>query len=95
MCTELRGVAGLEVELLRRLGHLLEHEVGVEEDRVALDLLTRLAEQVERPVVHELDADLGHQPAPAGLEGRHRVLGEDLVARHAVDEHRGLLWTSA
>ena len=63
------GVAGLEVELARRLGHLLEHEVGVEEDRVALDLLPGLAEQVERPLVHELDADLGHQPAPARSRG--------------------------
>ena len=81
------GVAGLEVELPRRLGHLLEHEVGVEEDRVVLDPLAGLAEQVERPVVHELDADLGHQPAPALVERGHRVLGEDLVARHAVDEH--------
>ena len=37
---------------------------------------------VERPVAHELDADLGDQPAPARVERGHRVLGEDLVARH-------------
>ena len=65
MWTEFVGVAGLEVELARRLGHLLQHEVGVEEDRVVLDPLPGLAEQLERAVVHELDADLGHQPAPA------------------------------
>ena len=43
------GVAGLEVELPRRLGDLLEHEVGVEEDGVVLDPLPGGAEQVERP----------------------------------------------
>ena len=88
MWTLLRGVAGLDVELARRLGHLLEHEVGVEEDGVVLDPLAGRAEQVERAVVHELDADLGHQPAPALVERGHRVLGEHLVARHAVAEHR-------
>ena len=91
MWTSLLRVAGLDVELARRLGDLLEHEVGVEEDRVVLDLLPGLAEQVERPLVHELHADLGHQPPPAGVERRHRVLGEDLVARHPVAEHRVLL----
>ena len=82
------GVAGLDVELPRRLRHLLQHEVGVEEDRVVLDPLPGLAEQLERAVVHELDADLGHQPAPALVEGRHRLGGEHLVARHPVAEHR-------
>ena len=81
-------VAGLDVELARRLRDLLEHEVGVEEDRVVLDPLAGLAEQLERAVVHELDADLGHQPPPALVEGGHRVLGQHLVARHPVAEHR-------
>ena len=87
------GVAGLHVELPRRLGHLLEDEVGVEEDGVALDPLPRLAEQLERALVHELDADLGHQPAPALVERGHRVLGQHLVARHRVAEH-GSSWVS-
>ena len=34
----------------------------------------------------EADADLADQPAPAPLDRRHRLLGEDLVAGHAVDE---------
>ena len=49
------GVARLDVELARRLGHLLQHPVGVEEDVVALDLLARGAEQVERLGLQELD----------------------------------------
>ena len=70
-----------------RLRHLLEHELRVEEDRVVLDPLAGLAEQLERRSAVELDADLGDQPAPAGVEHGHRVLGEDLVARHRVAEH--------
>jgi hypothetical protein len=89
-----RGVARLEVELTRRFGHLLEHPVGVEERRLVLDALTGLAEQVERPVVHELDADLRHQPTPALVERGHRFFGQDLVARHLVAEHRSSNLTS-
>jgi hypothetical protein len=85
------GVAGLQVELAGRLRHLLEHEVGVEEYGLVLDLLPRLAEQVEGALVHELDADLARQPPPALVKGRHRVLREDLVSGHAVDEH-GSSW---
>ena len=88
------GVAGLEVELTRRLRGLLEHEVGVQEDRAVLHALSGLAEQVERAVVHELDTDLGHQPTPALVEGRHRVLGQHLVAGHPVAEHRASCLTS-
>jgi hypothetical protein len=81
------GVARVDVELLRRLGDLLEDEVGVEEDGVLLDALSRLAEQLERAFGHELDADLGHDPPPTRVELRHRVGGEHLVARHRVAEH--------
>ena len=63
-------VAGLDVELARRLGDLLEQEVGVEEDVVVLDPLAGRAEQVERPVGQELDADLGDQPPPALVQDR-------------------------
>ncbi|MEZ5094786.1 MAG: hypothetical protein R2731_00780 [Nocardioides sp.] len=81
------GVARLNVELARGLGHLLEHEVGVEEDLVVLHPLPRGPEQVERPGIHELHAELGHEPPPAAVEGGHRLLGQDLVARHLVVEH--------
>ena len=42
-------VPGLHVELPRRLGHLLEHELRVEEDHLAVDLLPGLAEQLAPP----------------------------------------------
>ena len=51
-------VAGLDVELPRRLGHLREDPLGVELDVVAVDLLPRGAEQLDRLRLHELDADL-------------------------------------
>ncbi len=82
-----RRVASLHVELGRRPSHLLEHELGVEEDDVALDALTGLGEQLERLVLRELDSDLRHDAAPAGVEGRDRLGGEDLVAGHLVREH--------
>ena len=82
-----RRVARLHVELARRLGDLLEHEVGVELDVLALDGLPVLAEDLERAIVVELHAELADDAAPAAVECRHRVLGEDLVARHPVDEH--------
>ena len=65
-----RGVARLHVERLRRLGHLLEHEVGVEEDGVVLHALARAAEQLEGLGVHELDAELRDDPAPAPCRAR-------------------------
>src|SRR6185436_15269181 len=81
------GVAGLYVELAGRLGDLFEDPLGIEEHRLVLDLLARLTEQRERPVAVELDPDLGDQATPAGVQLGHRVLGEDLVARHGVAEH--------
>ena len=50
-----------------------------------------LAEQLERAVVHELHAELGHQPSPAPVKGGHGFLGQHLVARHRVAEH-GSSW---
>ncbi len=58
-------VAGLHVELARRLGHLLQHELRVEPDDVVLDLLARPAEQLHRLRLGELHADLGDDPPPA------------------------------
>jgi hypothetical protein len=81
-------VAGLHVELARRLRHLLEHELRVELHHVAVHVLARLGEQLNGFGLGELDADLGDDPAPAAIEHRHRVGGEDLVPRHRVDEHR-------
>jgi hypothetical protein len=82
-------VPRLHVELPRRLRHLLEHEVGIERDEIALDLLTRLRERVHGLREEELDSELGDDPPPATVEGRDGVLGEDLVARHPVHEHLG------
>ncbi len=88
MWTELAGLRAAHVELLRRLRDLGEHELRVEEDRVVLDPLARLPEQLERALGHELDADLGDEPPPCRVELGHRVLGQHLVARHRVLEHQ-------
>ena len=82
-----RRVARLHVELPRRLRDLLEHEVRVELDVLALDGLPVRAEDLERAIVVELHAELADDAPPAPIEGGHGVLGEDLVARHLVDEH--------
>jgi hypothetical protein len=58
-----RRVARPDVELARRLGDLLEDELGVELDVVAVDLLPRLAELLERVLEQELDAELGDAPS--------------------------------
>ena len=47
MWTLCSGLRADEVELARRLGDLLEHELGVEEDLLALDLLARGAEVLD------------------------------------------------
>ena len=80
-------VPRLNVELGRRLRDLLDHEVGIEFHELTVHVLARRSERLDRVVVEELDPELAHDPPPAAVEGRHRVLGEDLVARHAVYEH--------
>ena len=85
-----RRVAGLHVELPRRLGHLLQHELGVEEDHLAVHLLAGLAEQLHRLRLGELHPDLRDDPPPALVQHADRVGGQDLVARHRVAEHRHL-----
>ena len=79
-------VPRLDVELARRLRHLLEHEVGIELDQVAVDLLAGRRERVHGLREQELDPELGDDPPPAAVERRNGVLGEDLVARHPVHE---------
>ncbi len=81
------GIARLQVELARRLGDLLEQEVGVEAHAVALHRLPGATEELERLVAPELDAELRDDAPPATLERRERLLAEDLVARHSVDQH--------
>ncbi len=92
MCAVIVGVARLQLELSRRLGHLLEDEFRVEADAVLLlDDLARVTEQLDRLGQQELDAELGDDPPPAPVQGGHRVLAEDLVTGHAIDEQAGLL----
>jgi hypothetical protein len=87
-----RRVAGLEVELARRLRDLLEDELGVEPDAVlVLERLAGAGEQLDGLGEQELDPDLGHQASPAAVDHGHRVFAEDLVAGHGVDEQGGLL----
>ena len=63
-------------------------------DELALDLLARVAQVVERLRVEELDPELADDAAPAALELGHRGLVEDLVARQVVDQHISLLQES-
>jgi hypothetical protein len=80
-------VAGLQVELPRRPGHLLQDELRIEEHGLAVGLLAGLAEQLHRLRLGELDPDLRDDPAPAPVQDAHRVAGQDLVPRHRVAEH--------
>ena len=91
MCSVVGGVARLQLELPRRLGDLLEDELGVEADAVGvLDDLSGAPEQLDRLGQQELDPELGDDPPPAPVEHVDRVLAEDLVARHRVLEQSGL-----
>ena len=81
------GVAGLHVERPRRLRDLLEDEVGIEPDAVALGAHPGLGEEVDGLGQDELDAELAHDPLPPALERLDRVRREDLVTRQLVDEH--------
>ena len=82
-------VPRLHVELARRLRDLLEHEVRIELDELAVDLLAGLRERLHRLREQELDSELGDDPPPAAVERRDGILGEDLVAGHPVHEHVG------
>ena len=85
------GVTRLHVELAWRLGDLLEHELGIEPDRLVVDGLARLAEQLDRFGLDELHADLRHDATPTAVEDLDRVGGKQLVPGHLVDEHRHLV----
>ena len=80
-------VARLQVELARRLRDLLEDPVWVELHELPVDVLTGIAQGVDRLVVQEVDAELADDPAPAAVELLHRRVVEDLVARQLVDQH--------
>src|SRR4029453_8841010 len=81
-------VARLQIELARGLGDLLEHELRIELDEVvALARLARRAEQLDGPGDHDFNPEPGDNPPPAPIEDVNRVLAEDLVAGHGVDEH--------
>ena len=87
-----RRVARLELELLRRLRDLLEDELGVKPDAVlVLDDLAGRAQDLDGLGQQELDPELGDDPSPSPVENGHRVLAEDLVTGHGVDEQAGLL----
>src|SRR5205814_8744157 len=87
-------VAGLQLELAGCAGDLLQDELRVEPHVVVVDLLAGRPEQVERARRQELDPDLADDAPPPAVEDGHRVRGQDLVARHPVDEHPDLLLTS-
>ena len=83
MCSVVLGVARVHRELRGRLGDLLEHELRVELDEVALDVLTGRSEQLERARLVELHADLGDEALPAAFDQLDGLGCERLVARHA------------
>jgi hypothetical protein len=86
------GVAGLQLELARDLGDLLEDELGIEADAVlVLDDLPGRPQQLDGLGEQELDSELGDDSPPALVEHLHRVLGEDLATEHGVDEQGGRL----
>jgi hypothetical protein len=80
-------VPGLEVELARRLADLLQDPVRIEADELPVDLLPCIAQDLDRLVVEEVDAELGDDAAPPALQLVHGRLVEDLEPRQLVDDH--------
>ena len=73
-------VPGLELEGRGRLGHVFHDECPLEADSVFLDPHAGLPEEVLRPLVQEIDADLfedGHRLLVDGVD----FLGRKLVVR--------------
>ena len=85
------GIARVHPELRGRLRHLLEHELRVELDEIAFDVLTRRPEELERPRLVELHADLGDEALPAALDQVQRLGRHGLVAGHGVGEHPAII----
>ena len=71
----------------RRERGLRAQEGGVEADRVSVDRLARLAEELERAGMVELHADLGGEPLDALVERRQRVLRQWLEPGPRVQDH--------
>ena len=85
------GVARVQHEFRGRLRDLLEYELRVEAHEIALDPLTCPAEQLERPRLVELHADLGDEALPASLDELDGLGCQGLVARHGVCEHPAII----
>jgi hypothetical protein len=79
MWTVLVGVAGLDVELARALATCSRTKSGSRKTVLSTDALAGRPEEVERPVRHELDADLGRQTAPSPVEGWPGVFRQHVV----------------
>ena len=80
-----RRVAGLHVELPRRLGHLLEHELRVEADHLAVDPSARpwRNSSTASGLANCTPISETMRRQPASRTRSHP--GEDLVPRHPVD----------
>ena len=81
------GVAAPHRDLRRRELQLLHHELAVEADARALDLLPEPGEHLARRLVHDLGADLLEDRHRLRVDRIERVLGEDRERRreHAAD----------
>ena len=81
------GCAPASSNSLRRLRHLLEHELRVEEDLLALHrwpAFSKYSTASGSMNSTPSSETIRRQPP---VEGVHRLLAEDLVAGHFVDEH--------
>ncbi len=81
-------VARLDIELAWGFGDLFHDELRIKPDRLTLDLLACLGEELGRFWLDELDAYLGHDASPAPIEDFNGVGREQFVPSHLVDEHR-------
>jgi hypothetical protein len=91
MCTLFAGLRACTSNSLGRLGHLGEHELGVELDRLAVDALAGLAEELDGLGLDELHPDLRNDATPAAVQDLDGVGRQQLVTGHLVDEHRYLV----
>ena len=88
--TDFSGLRAWSSNVRGAFADLLEDPLRVEPHPVLLlDDLTGVAQHLDRLREQELDAELGDDPSPPSVERGHRVLAEDLVARHGVGEQPG------